>query len=71
MIALQAALVHVAFNLLAAALIMPTPVLKNIPIRCAESIGDLAVRHRMLAVRYTVSMFLLLPTLVLGIALLV
>lgn len=33
--------------------------------------SELAVRHRMLAVGYTVSMFLLLPTLVMGIALLV
>lgn len=70
-LALQAALVHTFFNIFAAILIMLTPVIKKIPIYCAELIGELAVKHRLLAVGYTVSMFIVIPAIVLLISILV
>lgn len=64
-LALQAALIHVVFNVFAAALIMVVPALRQAPLRCAEGIGWLAVKNRLLALGYTVGAFIFLPAAVL------
>lgn len=64
-LAVQAALVHVIFNVLATIIIMLTPGIKNLPLRAAEWAGDFVAQNRMLAIAYVVIMFLVIPVLML------
>jgi sodium-dependent phosphate cotransporter len=60
---LQIALVHLLFNLLGTALIYPLPFTRNIPLRLAEWLADVAVRSRKAALAYVFGMFYGLPAL--------
>lgn len=62
--ALTVAFVHVLFNLFGVALIYPVSRIREIPIRMAEFIGDLAFKNRAYAILYLVGLFYLLPLVV-------
>lgn len=65
---LTVALVHTVFNVLGIILIYPFTVLRNIPIRLAEGLADIAVARRSYAVAYVVVSFIVIP--LIGVALL-
>jgi sodium-dependent phosphate cotransporter len=57
------ALVHLLFNLSATLLIYPTERIRNIPLRAARRLADVAVRSRKYALLYVVILFYGLPLL--------
>ncbi|HSM04490.1 MAG TPA: Na/Pi symporter [Longimicrobiales bacterium] len=58
---LTIALVHLLFNLSGTLLIYPWEPLRDVPLRLARWLADLAVRSRVLAVAYVVILFYLVP----------
>jgi sodium-dependent phosphate cotransporter len=60
---LTIALVHLLFNLSGILLIYPVEAVRHLPLRMAETLADVAVRSRSLAIFYVVAMFYLLPAL--------
>jgi sodium-dependent phosphate cotransporter len=65
--ALTIALVHTVFNVAGIVILYGIPLLRPIPIRAAELLADVAVRHRMIAVAYVVGMFIVLPLIVVAV----
>ncbi len=59
--ALQIALVHLSFNLFATVLIYSIPFLRNIPLRGAEWLADVAVKKRVLALTYIAILYFVIP----------
>ncbi|MDT0633139.1 Na/Pi symporter [Rubrivirga sp. S365] len=55
------ALCHTFFNVFGIALIYPLPFLREIPIRMAEFVGELAFKNRAYAVAYLLGLFYALP----------
>ncbi|WP_407332235.1 Na/Pi symporter [Enterovibrio sp. 27052020O] len=62
--ALQIALVHLVFNVLATLLIFGTPFLREIPLKCAEKLGDAAAKSKLAVVAYLGLVFVAIPSLV-------
>lgn len=62
--ALQIALVHLVFNLLATLLIFGTPFLREIPLKCAEMLGDAAAKNKLALVAYLGLVFIIVPSVV-------
>ncbi len=62
--ALQIALVHLVFNVLATVLIFGLPFLRNLPLVCAEWLGNAASEKKMVAVGYLLVVFVALPALI-------
>ncbi|MCH8031506.1 MAG: Na/Pi symporter [Bacteroidetes bacterium] len=60
---LTIAFVHVMFNVFGIIIIYPIPFLREIPIRLAEFVGDLAFKNRVYAIIYLVGLFYGLPLL--------
>ena len=60
---LTIAFVHVMFNIFGIIIIYPIPFLREIPIRLAEFVGELAFRNRVYAIIYLVGLFYGLPLL--------
>lgn len=58
---LQIALVHLLFNAAGILLFFPVPALREIPIRGAERLADLAARHKSVVPAYIVVLFILVP----------
>jgi solute carrier family 34 (sodium-dependent phosphate cotransporter) len=58
---LTIALVHLFFNLTATVVIFVIPVLRNVPVRLAEGIADVALKRRSVVFVYGISIFLVLP----------
>jgi solute carrier family 34 (sodium-dependent phosphate cotransporter) len=58
---LTIALVHLLFNLSAMVGIFAVPVVRDVPIRLAEGIADLAVKRRLVVLLYGLSLFIVLP----------
>ncbi|NEQ54060.1 MAG: Na/Pi cotransporter family protein, partial [Leptolyngbya sp. SIO3F4] len=63
--ALQLALVHLSYNLLAVTLIFSLPLLRNVPLTMAQRLATIAKNYRFIAVAYVVGVFFLLPFLAL------
>ncbi len=59
--ALTVALVHTLFNVAGIMLFYPIPVLREVPVRLAEGLAGIAVRHRSWVVAYVVIVFLVIP----------
>jgi sodium-dependent phosphate cotransporter len=57
------ALVHLLFNVMGTAIIYPFAAVRAIPLRLAESLADIAVRSKSVAIGYTVLMFYGIPAL--------
>ncbi|MEZ9526228.1 Na/Pi symporter [Enterovibrio norvegicus] len=60
--ALQIALVHLTFNILATLLIFGTPFLREIPLKCAEMLGDAAAKSKLAVVAYLGLVFVAIPS---------
>jgi len=60
---LTIAFVHVMFNVFGIIIIYPIPFLREIPIRLAEFVGELAFKNRVYAIIYLVGLFYGLPLL--------
>ena len=58
---LSIAFVHTIFNVAGIFLLYVIPVARDLPIRAAEGLADLAVRRRSIAIGYVVGAFLVLP----------
>lgn len=61
--ALQAAFVHMLYNIFAAALIMLTPGLRQLPIRGAELLARLGAENKLYVVGWVLGVFLVIPAL--------
>jgi sodium-dependent phosphate cotransporter len=59
--ALTVALAHTTFNVIGILLIYGLPFLRYVPVRLAEMLAEVAVKHRTAAVMYVVVMFVILP----------
>ena len=64
--ALQIALVHLTFNILATLVIFGIPVLREIPMKGAFWLGELAAKSKMAVVGYLASVFVLVPGVILA-----
>lgn len=60
---LQIAVVHMLFNLSATFLILPVSAIRDIPVRAAERLAQVATRSRLLAIGYIVVLFYVIPAL--------
>ncbi|MEJ5914351.1 hypothetical protein [Pseudokineococcus sp. 1T1Z-3] len=60
-LALQAALVHLLYNVLALLLIFVNPLLREVPLRLASWLGEMAARSRVFVVVWVLSVFVLVP----------
>ena len=58
---LEIALCHTLFNVFGILIIYPFPPVREVPIRMAEFVGELAFKNRLYAVAYVVGLFYLLP----------
>jgi len=58
---LTIALVHLLFNLTGTLVIYPWEPIRNIPLRMAQGVADLAIRSRGLAIAYVLVLFYLVP----------
>ncbi len=63
LLALQIALVHLFYNVLAVTLIYGIPLLRKVPILAAEALADRTVNNKFYGVAYMVVTFFILPTL--------
>ncbi|WP_434356766.1 Na/Pi symporter [Parasalinivibrio latis] len=63
--ALQIALVHLSFNILATLLIFGLPFMRELPLKCAEMLGNAAAKSKMAVVAYLGLVFIVMPTVVL------
>ncbi|MDW3202609.1 Na/Pi symporter, partial [Vibrio sp. 1865] len=59
--ALQIALVHLTFNILATLFIFGIPFLREIPVKGAEMISELAIKNKAVVGGYLMSVFIILP----------
>ncbi|MGL5110607.1 MAG: Na/Pi symporter [Vibrio ordalii] len=59
--ALQIALVHLTFNLLATLLIYGVPFLRELPIKGAEMIAEMATKNKAVVAGYLLSVFIIMP----------
>lgn len=59
--ALKVAFAHLVFNVYGIALFLPFERMRQIPIRLAEGLGNLAVRNRSYALGYVLAVFFIIP----------
>lgn len=59
--ALQIALVHLTFNVLATVLIYGVPFLRELPIKGAEMIAEMATKNKAVVAGYLLSVFIIMP----------
>lgn len=64
--ALQIALVHLAFNLMATIFIFGIPVLRELPLKGAFYIADMATKNKAVVAGYLAAVFILLPATILA-----
>ncbi|MBA56589.1 MAG: sodium:phosphate symporter [Pseudomonadales bacterium] len=66
--ALQIALVHLFYNLLGVIVIYSVPFLRELPIKGAEKLAEVAVGNKLVALGYIAGMFFLVPFVLIGIS---
>ena len=59
--ALTIALCHLLFNLLGILIIYPIPAIRNIPIKAAESLAEIAVKSKRVVLIYLIGVFFVVP----------
>ena len=64
--ALQIALVHLTFNVLATLLIFGLPFMREIPLKCAEILGNAAAKTKFAVVAYISVVFVIMPGIVMA-----
>lgn len=65
--ALQIAFIHLAYNILGVIVIYGIPLLRELPIKSAEWLGETAAKNKLAALAYIIGVFFLLPAICLGI----
>ncbi|XAW89203.1 Na/Pi symporter [Vibrio sp. CDRSL-10 TSBA] len=66
--ALQIALVHLTFNVLATVLIYGVPFLRELPLKGADALSEMAVKNKAVVAVYLLSLFILLPGVILALS---
>jgi len=64
--ALQIAIIHFIYNLLGVVVIYGIPFLRNIPIKAAEGLAELAVKRKLYIAVYVLSVFFIIPALLIA-----
>lgn len=59
--AISIALAHFLFNLIGVVIFLPTPYIKEIPIRLANKLGKLTIRYRLAVFSYVLMTFFVIP----------
>jgi len=59
--ALQIALVHLTFNILATVFIFGIPFLRDLPLKGADIISELAMKNKAVVIAYLISVFIIMP----------
>jgi sodium-dependent phosphate cotransporter len=59
--ALQIALVHLVFNIMATVFIFGIPFLRELPVKGADFISDMAIKNKAVVAGYLVSIFVIIP----------
>lgn len=59
--ALQIALVHLVFNIMATVFIFGIPFLRELPVKGADYISDMAIKNKAVVAGYLVSIFVVIP----------
>jgi sodium-dependent phosphate cotransporter len=59
--ALQIALVHLVFNVMSTVFIFGIPFLRELPVKAADMISDMAVKNKAVVAGYLIAVFLVLP----------
>jgi sodium-dependent phosphate cotransporter len=67
-VGLQAAYIHLIYNIAAVVVIFGIPILRPIPLRLAELFADRAVDNKRLVFAYLIGVFILLPVAVIAVA---
>jgi solute carrier family 34 (sodium-dependent phosphate cotransporter) len=67
-VGLQAAFVHLVYNVLAIIVIFVIPVLRPVPLWCAETLARVAVERKWVVALYLIAVFIVLPALVIILA---
>ncbi|NJK99282.1 MAG: Na/Pi symporter [Spirulinaceae cyanobacterium SM2_1_0] len=65
--ALEIAMVHLVYNVLGVVIIYGIPFLRHLPLQGAEALAAIASEHQYLAIAYIITVFFLLPGILLGI----
>ena len=65
---LQIALVHLFFNISGIVLWYPIPIMRNVPIRGAKTLGNTTAKYKWFAVLYLIFVFFLIPALLLALS---
>ena len=66
--ALEIALIHLLHNLIGVIVIYGTPFLRELPIKCAEHLAEIAVQKKLVAVSYLLLLFFLAPALLITVS---
>ena len=66
--ALQIALVHLLYNLFGVIVIYGIPFLRELPIKGAETLADVAVKNKLVALGYIAGMFFVIPFVLIGVS---
>lgn len=66
--ALQIAFIHLAYNVLGVAVIYGIPMLRELPVKAAESLGLTASENKFAALAYVLGVFFVLPAVCLGVS---
>jgi sodium-dependent phosphate cotransporter len=66
--AIQIALVHLFFNIIGVLIWYPIPFMRKIPLNLAKKLGNLVGSNRSWAVAYTVTVFFIIPGILLGLS---
>lgn len=69
--ALQIAFIHLTYNILGVVVIYGIPMLRELPIKAAESLGATAAENKFAALAYVLGVFFIVPAMCLGISSLV
>lgn len=64
---LEIALVHLLYNFFGVVMIYSLPILREIPLRSARFLAEMATRYKLAALAYIITIFLVIPALCLGI----
>jgi len=66
--AVQIALVHLLYNVMGVLVIYGIPFLRELPIKGAEKIADIAVNNKLVALAYITCVFFVIPLLLIGVS---
>ena len=66
--ALQIAFIHLTYNILGVLVIFGLPMLRDLPVKAAESLGETAAENKFAALGYILAVFFVVPAVCLGVS---